>query len=229
MRLVIDTREHKLHDALSGVPFDIAPLHIGDACIKSSEDVDLLVIERKTIDDLAASIKDGRLKEQLIRLQASGTMVAYVIEGHRSWRDEGFVGGLPSKSVNSTLHKLQFKYRIPCYSTTNVGGTAALLEGLLQRFKDDKHLEWGVLPAPPTIESYNASVVKTVKKENLTPQLCFIQQLCCIPGISSTKANMIITTRDCTNLTLFLQKLDQLETVPGIGRKLAETIKTYLS
>lgn len=228
MRLVIDTREQKLHSALTAVPFDIEPLHIGDVCIRSPDNQDILVIERKTVDDLAASIKDGRFKEQLMRLQASESMIAYIIEGHRSWNDEGFIGGLPAKSINSTLFKLQFKYRIPCWFTANVANTASLVVGILRRFESDKHLEWGALPTPPNAEAYNLSAIKTIKKENFTPALCFVQQLCCIPGISSTKANSIISSLECTSLSQMLQKLDKLESVPGIGKKLADTIRVYL-
>jgi ERCC4-type nuclease len=231
MKLVVDTREHKLHNLIT-CPFEIEQLHIGDACIKQGDTV-LIAIERKTVDDLAASIKDGRFKEQLMRLQSCGAQVAYVIEGHKGYMDDGFVNGLPLKAINSTLYKLQFKYKIPCFHTGNTFGTATLLAGLLSRFETGKHEEWG---ESPSTEDYTNAAIKPIKKENLTTELAFIQQLCCIPGISSAKAKLILSELKCANMFELVQKLGSttanpsatLTNIPGIGTKLASSILTYL-
>lgn len=230
MKLLVDTREHKLHECLH-CSFEITQLHVGDVCILGEEDKPLLYLERKTVDDLAASIKDGRFKEQLLRLQSSGAMIGYIIEGHKSYTDNGFVCGLPMKAINSTLFKLCFKYRIPCFHTANVGSTATLVASLYHRFETGKHEDW--VTESTSIDEYNTTAIKTVKKENLTPELAFIQQLCSIPGISSSKAKQIISKLDCVNMFQLLQVLNNnpsatLQTVPGIGAKLSESILTYL-
>jgi ERCC4-type nuclease len=237
MKLIVDTREHKLQSALA-CPFTVSQLHIGDICVTDDDDKPLLVIERKTLDDLSASIKDGRFKEQLLRLQSSGAMIAYVIEGHRGFNDGGFASGLSMKSINSTIYKLSFKYKIPCFHTSNVSGTANLIASLYDRFQTGKHQDWAEPVTTASVDEYNSSAIKTVKKENLTTELAFIQQLCCIPGISGSKAKLIISTLGCNNMFELMQKLvtattttspsATLQTIPGIGSKLSESILTYL-
>ena len=43
-------------------------LDLGDIIISTNEDEELMIIERKSLNDLASSIKDGRYAEQSYRL-----------------------------------------------------------------------------------------------------------------------------------------------------------------
>jgi ERCC4-type nuclease len=61
-------------------------LPVGDVILSSADgETDYIVFERKSLADLAASIRDGRYKEQSLRLQAfpnvSNHNVVYIIEG----------------------------------------------------------------------------------------------------------------------------------------------------
>ena len=65
IELILDNREHKLIELL---PNDtVAPLDIGDIQFRRGEET-ILIIERKSVTDLAASICDGRSREQKARL-----------------------------------------------------------------------------------------------------------------------------------------------------------------
>ena len=72
MKIIVDNREHiliKLLKALNtdyefGLEIEVAKMDIGDIAILNDEDEELLLIERKKSSDLAASIRDGRYKEQ---------------------------------------------------------------------------------------------------------------------------------------------------------------------
>ena len=90
--ITIDTREHKLIELIKNtssftIPYEIKNLQIGDIIITPSKYPDKsLIIERKCMTDMIASIKDGRYKEQKIRLQAeivnnSNTLFCYLLEG----------------------------------------------------------------------------------------------------------------------------------------------------
>ena len=82
--LHIDNREIKLIELLKSystqnktlIPLDVKPLHIGDIIIEHSVLANptpvkyTIIIERKCVSDMIASIKDGRYKEQKIRLKA---------------------------------------------------------------------------------------------------------------------------------------------------------------
>ena len=68
IKLVIDNRETKLIELFDKNNISIIKnLEIGDILI-INEEKPIIIIERKTLSDLSASIKDGRYKEQKIRL-----------------------------------------------------------------------------------------------------------------------------------------------------------------
>ena len=69
--LEIDYREKCLKDYFEEKPYcNIVNLTLGDIVIKYQNNI-VLVIERKSVEDLAASIRDGRHKEQKYRLMNS--------------------------------------------------------------------------------------------------------------------------------------------------------------
>ena len=63
MELIIDNRENIKEMFTKNDNVSFTNLEIGDYIIKYKSS-DVLVIERKTIDDYCASIKDGRNREQ---------------------------------------------------------------------------------------------------------------------------------------------------------------------
>lgn len=93
MRIRIDNREHDLlkhiKELIVNIPLFkelevlVENLPLGDIIISNKED-DKLYIERKTISDLSASIKDGRYEEQSYRLNGlnhPNHNIIYLIEG----------------------------------------------------------------------------------------------------------------------------------------------------
>ena len=59
-------------------------LELGDIVFKDGKNGDVLIIERKTLNDLASSIRDGRYNEQSMRLNAHplhNHNIIYLIEG----------------------------------------------------------------------------------------------------------------------------------------------------
>jgi crossover junction endonuclease MUS81 len=93
MRMIIDNREHDLIEkctlSISNNPnyvtIETDVLPIGDILFKTDEGKDVLIVERKTLQDLISSVKDGRYEEQSHRLKhASGFAphnIIYLIEG----------------------------------------------------------------------------------------------------------------------------------------------------
>jgi len=91
--LIIDNREGKLIELIKAtpsfnIPYELKSLQLGDIIISFDKYPDKsIIIERKCVSDMLASIKDGRYKEQKIRLQAeksqsSGNkIICYLIEG----------------------------------------------------------------------------------------------------------------------------------------------------
>ena len=88
MNIIVDTRESGLITQLKTSNVDILisqeSLDIGDIHLCKPDGTIYMIIERKTIQDLAASIRDGRYKEQSIRLSQSNIPnhhILFMIEG----------------------------------------------------------------------------------------------------------------------------------------------------
>ena len=137
--IIIDNREHKLIELIKTtssftIPYEIKKLDIGDIIISSSKHPDKsLIIERKCMTDMISSIKDGRYKEQKIRLQAEGsnsnTIICYLLEGLvndlRKPNDKTLLYG----SIISSI----FRDTIPIIRTTSLQETLDILIRLYER------------------------------------------------------------------------------------------------
>jgi ERCC4-type nuclease len=78
-REATDARENRKFHKMK-----IEQLHIGDIVFEDDSGKPILIFERKTLNDLAASIKDGRYSEQSFRLDkepAHNHNIIYIIEG----------------------------------------------------------------------------------------------------------------------------------------------------
>jgi len=107
IKLLIDSNENSQAPwILKSFPnAKIEPLDIGDI---ASDDLNT-IIERKSLDDLAASIIDGRYKDQVRTLMEIPSFV--IITGKElSYRNKH-----KSPMVFSAIKSLQYKYRIPTY------------------------------------------------------------------------------------------------------------------
>ena len=92
MKLRLDVRERQLSKVLQAlqktekISYEtyLVNLPLGDVIICDDDDNELLIIERKSLHDLASSIVDGRYKEQSLRLhheELSNHNIMYVVEG----------------------------------------------------------------------------------------------------------------------------------------------------
>ena len=192
-------------------------LPLGDIIISDGTN-DLLIIERKTLSDLAASIKDGRYEEQSYRLKNlwhHNHNIIYLIEGDfarfNSFKDRidkqtlysalvsiNYYKGFSvwrSSSVEETalivcnmaykIKKEMEKGRTPFYSNTLLQNTTTLLE-------TDNELTTATVTDDVATEKDYCTVVKKVKKDNITIENIGEIMLCQIPGISSSSALAIL-------------------------------------
>jgi ERCC4-type nuclease len=95
MKLVLDERETALYDkcttmltSKTSTILEKRVLLLGDVAIQTDDSQDVVLIERKSLQDLLASIKDGRYDEQSYRLHHSSGFhthnIVYIIEGQFS-------------------------------------------------------------------------------------------------------------------------------------------------
>ncbi|KAJ1890988.1 Crossover junction endonuclease mus81 [Kickxella alabastrina] len=125
--LIVDNREvHSVSDRNlitkeleeHHINIEIRPLTVGDylwiarakqsgACRHLPDIVLNYVVERKRMDDLCASIRDGRYKEQHSRIHGTGfNNVLYIVEGN----DPDAVSRLGESAVNSALSQIQIHH-----------------------------------------------------------------------------------------------------------------------
>jgi ERCC4-type nuclease len=131
MPIWLDYRERGLHELAPSMP-TIAP-PVGDIWIGEMGDEPLVlrgggvVLERKSLVDLEASVMDGRYEEQRGRMLAYGkehkVAVAYVVEGETaSFRGRRFTG----ESILKVVTQMQLRDRIPVFQTASMRETIAL-------------------------------------------------------------------------------------------------------
>lgn len=155
VNLVLDDRESALAAALDGltVPYTRERLAVGDAVVRSGVDVmdvvdgvdevgisDLLVAERKTLQDLWASNVDGRYREQRARLAALGPEVAilYILEGEfSSSSSSASRANNHHQSLRPIISRLVLRYGFPVLHSSSVQETAQWLRTLLSQLEAD--------------------------------------------------------------------------------------------
>ena len=219
--LKVDHREGKLKELLDEHKVEVVyeNLEYGDIQLLSQGEV-VFVMERKTIDDLMASIKDGRYKNQKARsLQAfKQSQLYYIIEGRLSFNASSNVS---NKIIQSAVINTMIRDKIACFHTTSLAETYELVVGIFNRMKEDpdKYLS-GVTAAEQT-------VVTTSNKS--TPEQVFKAMLCQIPGLSD-KSAAVVSARWSSWKAMYeelkdktaTQQLDTLGELKMSGRKLGK-------
>ena len=250
MKIFLDERENQLHHLLEDknkelefpIVIEKKVLPLGDIVFVNDEGNDFIIIERKSLSDLIASIKDGRYNEQSYRLIHSSGLyrhhIVYLIEG-------GFAqltNPSEKKMVYSAMTSLQFFKGFSLIKTTSIYETEDWI--LYNANKLFASLKKGTELWTPESSSNNdtpsnyCSVVKKTKKDNITPENIGEILLCQIPGISSVSAisimkkfqtisNLIDSVKSdtsCLNNIICETKGKQRK----LGKNVIQNIVTYL-
>jgi ERCC4-type nuclease len=203
-----DNREKDLIKIIEekGYYVELENLDLGDiqfVDIKTKEII--IIIERKTLADLSASIKDGRYKEQKERLLHSikkSCRKIVLIEG-----TDLTTFSLPINTLNSVIINTMLRDNIHIYMSKSKNDTIEFIEDIiLQIPKYYEDLQKEIILGENKVfqNEYNC---QTSKKENLTPEICFRNMLCQIPGISNTIANVFV--EKYKNMENFIQSTRQ--------------------
>lgn len=236
----IDARERELVPLIrekmgeaEHITIVVESLPLGDI-IFCKDEQELLIIERKSVADLAASIKDGRYQEQSYRLDGTelhNHNIVYLIEG-------SMVRATFDKSaLYSSMFSLQYYKGFSVWRTFSIDETATILCNSIKYLAKSAATRTGYYVDKTTDESKTTSdkdyvnVVKTIKKDNVTPNNVGEIMLCQIPGISTHTALAIMEHFKCmVNLIADLQEhgalcLDKVElkNAKGASRKLNKT------
>ena len=240
MIIKVDIREHDLLQQFKFLVENIPifkqliikteVLPIGDVIITDDAGEEKLIIERKSVSDLLASIKDGRYEEQSYRLNGlphHNHNIIYLIEGDVNRPNRFKTDNKVEKiTLYSAMFSLNYYKGFSVFRSFSLEESATIICNMaykLDRAPADKQAYYqnkviSALPVEPTVEPQiggekpveiavapapvqespeqtekdYVSVIKKVKKENITPENIGEIMLCQIPGISSVTALAIL-------------------------------------
>lgn len=227
IQIYVDARETRLfeHFAAAGIAVISKQLEIGDIIIESDSPAFSLIFERKTYADLSASIKDGRYREQKIRLlnTCSPHNCTYIIEGTSADRNR-----IDESMLNGAVYHTMYRDRMHVLFTDSPAATANLIIKIYE--KCVKNPEKFV--NSQTDDYVSQLKVKSRKIHNIDKRTCYILQLCQIPGISHIIAKEIAEKfKTWKELIAAIEGDDGaacLTSIPMIGGKKAQNIIEYL-
>lgn len=222
MIIKIDTREsallHQIINQITIIPvfkniqIKSETLPIGDIIINDGTE-DKVIIERKSINDLLSSIKDGRYEEQSYRLNGlnhHNHNIVYLIEGDVN-KINYFKTVNPAEKLTlySAMFSLNYYKGFSVFRSFNMEETANIVCNMAYKINkdlskkpyfqnntqnempinepDEATLEEETTNVKVTDKDY-VGVIKKVKKDNITPDNIGEILLCQIPGISSVTA-----------------------------------------
>jgi len=267
MFIKIDNRETELircckyfleiSPSFKDITITIENLPIGDI-ILCKDGIDKVIIERKSLRDLAASIKDGRYEEQSYRLNGlpmHNHNILYLIEGDVN-KFNVFKDRMEKMTMYSAMVSLNYYKGFSVMRSLNIEESALILCNMAykinkselekkipfysnQPLKKEDHNDDiinDIINEEP--ENY-CTVVKKVKKENITPKNIGEIMLCQIPGISSTTAiaimdkfttlqNLIIKIKEDENCLKNISYTNSKGQTRKVNKTALNNIITYL-
>ena len=195
---------------------------IGDGLTNNEIGDELMLFERKSLTDLASSIKDGRYAEQSFRLDGCEAIpnhnIVYLIEGDLSKFKESKYNRVTKKTLLSSMFSILYYKGFSVVRTMNVLETCDLISSWADKLEREREKtsdtkkqyysaantivtqetdtrEQEQLQQSQSQQQYDYCKTLKIKKEkngNVTPENIGVIMLCTIPGISSKTAIVIM-------------------------------------
>jgi ERCC4-type nuclease len=218
------------------VQFKITNLPIADFIITTNHELNnnaenyidtiKVAIERKSINDLCSSITDGRFREQKTRLLVSigdTSKICYFIEGSKS------KARMSNTIINGAILNLIYKHKYTVVSTENKDDTFFTIVCLYKKWLNNEYeliKENQLNTNQSHTQVQNNEPMKLLKRSDKINSDKFIHQLCLVPGISVSIANVIYSyiklNNNEVNNEVNVQKSITLKTLIDIYNKLSE-------
>jgi len=243
----VDYRETELLELLKGVTkdhitVDSQNLDVGDIVIaNASTEQPYLVLERKTLADLASSNRDGRYREQRARLlsvKGQGIAIGYLIESGPGWSSElnrVWPGNVPETTLLSIISRIQFRYGIPVITSKDARTSQALILHLAGQIRDDAAVfaAGSGLAADATVAAAAyTEALSAQKSANRGLKRTAAGMLCAIPGIGAKLSEGLLDACEGTLDGVMKKSQEELSLLKvgkrSVGKVAAEKIWTAL-
>ena len=197
MNIKLDNRENGLIKELSNnnvCNIVIEQLPLGDIIIEKNNE-EIIIIERKSLNDLISSIKDGRYKEQALRLSNTNIPnhnIIYLIEGNLNSFSPP--KNMSKETLYSSFVSLMYFQGFSVFRTNDIKESAKYIINLSNKIgKESKNPYYNI---NNNINNNNnipyTNVIKKVKKDNITIENIDIIMLSQIPDVSVNIATNIL-------------------------------------
>jgi Fanconi anemia group M protein len=207
LEIVVDSRDISSPTARELVSLGVAvkqeTLELGDFILS-----DAVVVERKTVDDFAASIIDGRLFNQVAELKEAVSKPLIVIEGEtlqpsRDIRPEAMMGAIASVLVD---------FGVPLVWTKTPAETAQLMVAITRR------------------ERAAGRRILRVRPERKPTSLAQEQEFVVagLPSVDTVLAKRLLKAFGSVE-RVFVAAEKELQDVEGIGGKISQRIRRVIS
>lgn len=225
VKLVADVRERWFFE-VEGIEEEVESrsLPLGDFVIDINGFVAVLV-ERKTMADLWASIRDSRHREQLGRLRQAreaGVRVIYLIEGSLSqWADE-----VERRSVRTAFTNIMLRDGIPVWFTLSPSESRDALMDMATRVAS--HPEW--ITTSVDEEDLPKTAQLAPRRTVSNPLDVMSAMLTAIPRVSTKTAKALLDHFKPRNIEELARSIRErgLADVRVAGRKLSASAATSL-
>jgi len=186
---------------------------------------DRILIERKTSDDFLASLEDGRLFRQAVRIASSCVRPLIVLEG----ADERLRGRIDASSLRGIELALTVGFRIPVLRTADLAETAVVIRHIAAQEARRRPSR----PRPPSDASPSSAVKPAdgvadpaTGRARSSPQT--YEVLLALPGVGKHRARSIAhavgSVRKLSELSV-----RELMRIPGVGPDTAARIVDALA
>uniref|UniRef100_A0A6C0J4Z5 ERCC4 domain-containing protein n=1 Tax=viral metagenome TaxID=1070528 RepID=A0A6C0J4Z5_9ZZZZ len=250
LEVILDNREHSLITEILSRDLDKykeyidikkEQLDLADVQIKYKNI--FYVFERKTPTDLISSIKDGRYKEQKIRLLSNVPIsnITYIIEGDTVVSHNKYNANILHGSYLHTM----FRDNIRIIYTKNISETASFIMILCGKLLDNPDKFLNPSRVAIDIDNNQGSYIDCLKLKqkkiaNIDINTCYIMQLSQIPNISSVIAKNIAAIYPTYRELIYAldnikdeennkKRVILLTSIPKIGKEKALSILKFLS
>jgi ERCC4-type nuclease len=175
-------------------------LPLGDIILHDpAQEKDIVIFERKTLTDLAASIRDGRYKEQSFRLIETAAStgfnthhIVYIIEGDLSRYDERHTQ-ITKTALQSAMVSLLYYKGFSVIRTMNVGETADFILHFADKVAKEGPLSIiDTATTATTATAYSEVSAKKEKRDYITRDNIGEIMLAQVPGVSAKMAAAIL-------------------------------------
>ena len=205
-KIQVDTRESRAHVAdylqqYAEVDITFQQLPVADYAVN-----DLFLFERKTLPDLVASIKDGRVFKQACRLAAAPQRGVFILEGSSACLRRS---NMHRAAIQGLLIKISVFLSIPVLRAKDAEESARLI---LYTVRQSQKLTGSTNHTRHFAHKRPQAKQKT--------QQYILQG---IPGIGPGRAEALLNHFDSVE-AIFSANTEELTSVAGINQKTAETI-----